>query len=804
MRKQIVLVLALLLLLPGALAFTVSLEPNAMYETNTATFNVSVDNFAGTGIITDILLNTGIITVDSVQAFTGWYNNFAAYEVHWYGGTIETNMARALFLFTSTLPKVSADTVVNLTGTITYPDSSTNDFIISLSILNDETPPDVHSYSPKDYARANKADQAIIINASDLETGVDSATYSFNDCSGSSTTVTLACNAGLCTGTADFSAFDDGDSACYEIKVLNKAGETRTITGTLTFDGTAPVVTLVSPINNDYAGLTSTFVFRASDNMADELTCSVSIEGNVVYTATADNGSDEQFTPDFTGVSEGSNDWSVRCEDRVGLSTTSEDDFTFDKTPPAITLNSPSNGSIIGNRMIDISVADNGVVDTVNYSQSLDTASWPDGINTLTVIAVDKARNVASAEFVFYVDRTPPTITLIMPVDGSTFDYNAVFSIMADDNYDSTLDCAIETDVNASASGTVQAGIVSNISLILPLGSFAWYARCVDDAGNSALSGTWHGTAVDMTGPIITLSDVRYVVRGQDLNVNAKIIDISGVDSASATFGTDTIALSNTGDDYTGKFAIDASTALGNYTFTVDAKDTNGYTSSASDTFEVIEGYVITINVPASVTPGASVSVTGSVVRDDGVIPSGSVLIEYDGGNATVALDASGTFSHTFIAPSTEGNYAVKVKYETERFVYSRQKTYGVVSGSGSSGASRGRGYEGYSISVEGAGITPTVQPESSHNSELQTEDEASASELMTEDETTVEEILPPEEPRSPIVGGATSVLAVLGKAVKWWILLLALMSLGLGMYYAFKNRKPDSDGKIDWEGYFK
>ncbi len=798
--RKLILILAMLLVLPGVFAFTADLEPVALYETNTANINLSVDNFLGNGVINDIVLNTGLLTVDSVQAFIGWQNSFTANEAHWYDGTVETNIAKALFIFSSTLPKVDSDSEISLAGTVTYADSSTESFTITFEILNDATPPEVNNYLPQDYVMANKADQLITVNASDPETGVDSATYSFNDCSGNSTTVALACNAGICTGTADFTGFDEGETSCFEISVKNKARETRTITGTLGFDGTPPVVTLVSPINNDYAGQASIFTFSASDNTADNLECSVLVNNDVVYSATVANNSEAQFMPVLAGLAEGVQEWKVRCDDEVGLSTINTDHFTYDNTPPVITLNSPSNGSTIGNRMIDVSATDNGAVDAINYSKSLDTSVWPDGTNNLIVTTTDKAGNTASAEFTFYVDRTAPTIALISPVNGSTFDYNAVFTVRVEDNYDTELECSLETNVGASAASNVAAGIESSISLLLPLGDFAWHLTCIDDAGNSAESETYYGTAVDMSGPIIGITDVRYVVRGHDLNVDSTITDISGVDIATATFSGNTIALSKSGDDYAGTFTVDANTALGNYTFTVDANDTSGYTSTASDTFEVIEGYVITINMPSSVTPGATVSLTGSVVQDDGSIPSGTVIVEYAGGNASITLD-SGNFGYSFTAPSTDGNYTVKVKYETSRFIYTREKQYTV--STASSSGSRGGGHEGVAFTAEGAGTTPTVQESS--NSELQTNDEASASELVTQDEETPTQVyeneVPPAAPRSPIAGQATSLLNALGKNIKWLALLITLMAVGTAFYLAYRGKKPGS--KIDWNNYF-
>ena len=414
--------------------------------------------------------------------------------------------------------------------------------------------------------------------------------------------------------------------------------------------------------------------------------------------------------------------------------------------------------------------------------------------------ATDKAGNTAAAEFTFYVDRTAPTISLISPVNGSTFDSNAVFTVRADDNHDTELYCTLETNVNASDSSTLTSGVESNISLTLPLGALAWHVTCSDDAGNTAESDTYYGTAVDMTGPVISIKDVSYVVRGHDLNINATITDISGVGSATATFNGNTIALSKSGDYYTGAITVAAGTALGNYTFTVDANDTNGYASSASDTFEVIEGYTIKITLPKKVEPGAAVSVTGTVKEDNGTKPSGNVTIEYTGGNASATLTA-GDYSYSFTAPGTDGTYTVKVKYETSRFIYTAEDTYKVETKKGGGGGGKKSSlYQSFSVTTEGAGITPTVQESS--NSELQTE-ESEQTTQNTETPPTQENTpeLPPAASGSPIAGQATGILNALGQTVKWGALLGALLALGIAFYLAYRGRKPGS--KIDWKNYF-
>jgi hypothetical protein len=774
----------------------VTLDPIETYESVEAEFNLEVNNFLGNDVITQLSLNSPDMDIIDVLDFLGWTSDFTSSQIIWSDGRIETNVKNALFIYTAKANLVTQDETKTLTGTLTYEDTTTAQFSLDITVKNDNTAPILNSMYPEDgsYGRAH-AVQNIIVNASDPETGIKSITYEFSDCSNLATQVSLSCNNGYCTGEADFTNYGEDDTACFTVIITNNADETTSINGTFGFDQTPPTIHLLSPINNSYAS--NMFRFDVSDNKASEFSCRVEIDNIEVQQVEAYEGANAFALT--ANVSEGMHDWKIICQDAVGLEGEDKDSFIYDITVPIITLNSPVNGAGIKDELIDITVSDNYEVESVEYSQDLDSTNWNNGDNTLTVTATDKAGNIAIENFDFYVDRTPPIIDIISPDDGDSFDYHGNFVITATDDFDQLIECAISTSITSPVTQEVSSGVESTINVMLPLGDFTWYMFCVDDLGNSVQSSQRSATSLDLTGPDVIINDLNFVARGTDVIIQATVTDISGIKQVYADFEGNTFNLIDQGNDiYQAVLSIDSNEVLGDHTIYVYGIDNNDMTNNNFDEFTIVENYEITVNLPNSVSPENNVGVTGKVIKDDSTIVQGTVTINYPGGATDITLDANSEFSYSFSAPASDNTYEVIVTYETDNLIYSKTAAFAVVSPASPSGT----GSTGIPFDYSGgySGIKPKDDSSSDTENIPEPEQDNSNSELVQPD-AGMEEI-PEEEPRVPAITGATT--GIFSGNSKWWIIALVGLITAAISVHGFYNLRKNKGKKIEWGNKFR
>lgn len=325
--------LILLLLATAVYAANVTITPATVYETTKEWQTLSVNNYKGTSAISKVTITSPSLLITDAENYLGWTTTQDANSAAWKDGSIGSNIKNAAFEFEVSAPAVSGNTTVNVTVSL---DSTTR--ILAIKIIDDSTPPVVSDVTPNDYARANNNAQPISVNVTDAETSVANVTYSYNNCiGGPDITVSLAKAGDLYTGTADFSAFDEGMKACYKITAKNLPGETAIVNGTLQFDGTPPVVAIISPTN--FTTEATTFVYSATDNIAAILSCELKFDTTSLGTVNLTNGTTASIAKNLTGFDEGSQTWKVTCTDGVGLSSTQSQTVLLDTQPPNIALN---------------------------------------------------------------------------------------------------------------------------------------------------------------------------------------------------------------------------------------------------------------------------------------------------------------------------------------------------------------------------------------------------------------------------------------------------------------------------------
>ncbi len=182
-----------------------------------------------------------------------------------------------------------------------------------------------------------------------------------------------------------------------------------------TIDVGPPVVSLVSPAANSVVRAGTPLDFAVADVSATSVT-SDDGGGAVALAAPHDI--------DTTGWPDGPVTIAIAATDAFGRQTFASFPFTFDSSPPAVTLLSPSSGSVVRpGTVVDLAVFDANLVavfwdtgsgeTTIPAPFDVSTAGLSDGAYSIQVRALDAAGNEGTLSFALVIDGTPPTVSRI-------------------------------------------------------------------------------------------------------------------------------------------------------------------------------------------------------------------------------------------------------------------------------------------------------------------------------------------------------------------------------------------------------
>jgi hypothetical protein len=264
------------------------------------------------------------------------------------------------------------------------------------------------------------------------------------------------------------------------------------------------------------------------------------------------------------------------------------------------------------------------------------------------------------------IDRTAPSVTLTSPNDGTFITAtNIDLQFDAQDNYDTQLDCNV--NVNGNPNAITTSGVSNTYNIPVTDGLYTWNVDCTDEVALTGSSSTRIFT-VDNTAPTITITAPAVVDRGTDAVIDVTINDAgSGVDQNSVV-----ATITDPNNNVTSVtitngqmiFPTTTSTLPGNYTVTITAADNLGQSSTQSTQFRIRETYTITLSLQSNIdasTPNQTLyaPLTGTVVRDDGQVASGTVDVIEIITNETLTLGASGDFSTQVESPQANGVYTI-------------------------------------------------------------------------------------------------------------------------------------------------
>jgi len=203
-------------------------------------------------------------------------------------------------------------------------------------------------------------------------------------------------------------------------------------------DVTSPVITITYPQNASYTSVTS-LNYSVTESFPDS--CWYSLDLGVTNSSSVTSGQD------FVGLTSnnGSNTWTVYCNDTSNNNGSSSVTFTIDLTAPLIEIISPSNRSY-GNATILVNVSSDGDNIWYNWNGTNVTytgavnVTFSEGSNTLVIYANDSAGNLNVTNITFTIDLDGPIVTLISPINGSTVTASSVVDFEYNVTDQSTID----------------------------------------------------------------------------------------------------------------------------------------------------------------------------------------------------------------------------------------------------------------------------------------------------------------------------------------------------------------------------
>lgn len=803
----------LILLLAGSVSAmhtaTVTTDYQLIYETTSTnvTINVANDFFSIRSINNVTIFPTGFRTLSAISP-SEWTLTVGDFFNYFTTTSAISSWGSQNFGIEIAANKLDNDETYEwaITTVDTVGDSTTN--TLQFLVLNDDTPPELLNIIPEDKSFLKEGSaQLFSIDAVDNETGVESVSLLYGLCNNITNSASLIQNGNTYSDEISF-PYGDSTVVCYEFSATNNGGETATYPGQLTIDGVPPSVELVEPEEDALLGNNSEFSFNATDNLSPELNCLLVVDGIEEASTTANNN--EITTIPASEAPEGTHTWSVTCYDLAGWEATSDErSFTLDKTPPNITTSLPNRAIIKAGTPINVEVIDNHGVDeiwyeylnetTYNVSESftIDTTNGTDGENFVTIHATDLVGNSRVLDYIFIIDKAPPSIELILPEDSATVDVHTLFIFNATDNYDPVLDCILQIG-NESIDVTANNSLMTEVSRITDVGEYNWYVECIDDADNSDASETRALKVIDVTGPDIIIAEIGSLPRGSTVEISAEVTDYSGVDSVYATItgpdgNEETLALEKDGDIYTADYETSLNSLLGTYQLTIYANDTAGNEAHEFQTFNLINSYIITLSVSSPVYTDDDVTASGTVARDDGQEIQTTVTIITPSGTYDIETSASGEFSKKFNAPLSKGTYKVTALLEVDGFVFSETENFEVKKKSSSSGGGRSRGHSGIIYREEETPNSGIIEPE-------EPEEETPNSGVVESQNLSVVE----EEPEVPI-GKASGIFTLENlKSTRLWLILLAIALIisTLKISSKIKSRKRRGPKNLGLEDY--
>ncbi|HJQ41121.1 MAG TPA: Ig-like domain-containing protein [Thermoanaerobaculia bacterium] len=530
--------------------------------------------------------------------------------------------------FTVALTLLEGENVLTATGT----DAATNAGTATLKLVLDSRAPEVAITSPASNACV-KSD-SVEIKGTINDPNVDKITVTLD---GTATQATL--DATKRNWTANVALGTDGRKSIL-IEATDSVGHTSTRQLTLTVDRTDPVIEISesgAPFTSTLVARPVTLFFRAND-----------ADANTKLTATLGGAA---FASGTEVSEEKSHTLTVTAEDCAGNKKTETRAFTIDLTPPHFLSFNPASGSKVAQipdtlagttdaDAVEVRVAGRVGVAVTNGAFTLSGVGFADGVNELTLEAVDRAGNIGRTSYVLGIETTNPLIDVVENgeplVEGSTFS-RPVTPIVR----------LFEQGVTFTA--TLDGASFNNDKTVSDTGAHTITATATDTTYGHTTSVTRHFT-IDRSAPKVTItSPANNATTDADrVNVNATAEDSVGV-------AINGIAAAKNADGSWS--AANVPLELGENVIVAVGRDAAGNTAH-DDVFVTrnIAGPALVLTFPPNpyTTNRPRIDVTGRVLR-----PNATVTVAVPPASAvSVAPDPAGNF-RLAAAELKEGNTTI-------------------------------------------------------------------------------------------------------------------------------------------------
>ncbi|HEX6096862.1 MAG TPA: Ig-like domain-containing protein [Thermoanaerobaculia bacterium] len=443
---------------------------------------------------------------------------------------------------------------------------------------------------------------------------------------------------------------------------LDAANNASTDSITITFDTTAPVIT-VEP-----AVATSQPLATVRGTIADISPVTLKI-GDATVPVTAAGA----FAHEVALASEGTNTFLLTATDAAGNTATQEVTVIRDTTNPALEVASPTEALVIANLPVVVrgtatdatalTVTVNGTAATITadaWEASFETLT--EGAQTFTVVATDAAGNSTTATRNVTLDLAAPAVTITAPVTG-TFTSAATVTI-AGTATDLTLRTVTANGVTGTftaTTGTSYTYTVENVPLVE--GDNSVVVLATDAAGR-----TGDATVTltrDATPPVVVLDAPAQITRKRGATASASVTDNSAI--AGVTFRLDgTVLAELTAAPYTVDFLAPEAAPVGTLlTLSAEARDAAGNVTTASQQIKVVSDGVVVGQVLDDTTglpvENARIVVAGheeAVVRSDA---RGRYTLSAFDSPLTLVIDADGKTAVERVVDVASGSGTVPV-----------------------------------------------------------------------------------------------------------------------------------------------
>lgn len=505
------------------------------------------------------------------------------------------------------------------TFTFVATDAAGNSAETIITVTRDSQAPVITITTPQDGTVTNQ--EQIVIQGS-----ADGATVLSLD----GVTLSLAADGSFSSGNI---ALNEGENS-FNLVAADEAGNTAELSLTITRDSITPLITLTEPVD----GLITNAEEQAFSGSVSEA-ANLSFNGIDIPLA-----ADNSFTIAPIPLNNGANVFNFVATDAAGNSSQLSVTVTRDMAGPVVTISSPANNTLTNNDSIvvtgtvselaSLTINNNPVALNPDLSFNANI-SLVEGVNVITVLAVDSAGNAGQALLTITRDSVAPNTPVASLINRSNAQ-NGIISLQGNaGSVDADISVSISNSrtaetvtVIANADGSFSAQIAGENDDVLSI-------ITIDSAGNES-------NAVNINPPApanLTLMPIgdQTATLGRSLTFN--VIALDSEDSA-ITLGISPLPLPD-------GMSFNNSSGEFSYTPTLAQVGSFELTFMAMTDDEALEE-TVTFTVPQ---PDGNTRVTGTVLTTNRA-PLAGVRLEIDNQETFSGVDGIFTFSDLNVSGS--------------------------------------------------------------------------------------------------------------------------------------------------------